>query len=574
MRKSREQKSNKVTKKGKKNYYDNVSERIVKIIPLGGLEQIGMNMTAIEYGESIIVVDCGLAFPTDEMPGVDLVVPDVTYLLDNAPRVRAFFITHGHEDHIGAIPYVLSEVKAPVYATRLTMAIIESKLEEHEMLASVERVIAEPGETVTAGDFKVEFIHVNHSITDAVAFAVTSPAGTVILTGDFKIDFTPLHGEPADLQRFGELGRQGVLALLSDSTNAIRPGFTPSEQKVAEFFDDAFRTYRGHRILIATFASNLDRVQQIIANAASGGRKVAIEGRSMVKIIEIAKTLGYLNVPDGVLIDMEALPSYPNEKTCILMTGSQGEAMAALTRVANGQHKSIVINPEDVVIFSSTPIPGNEKAVYKVINDLSRRGATIVNRATHVSGHACEEELKLLYALTQPKYAVPVHGEFRHRQANAEIARGMKIAKENIFLLDSGEVLELSEKSANVTGRVPQGMVLVDGLGVGDVGNVVLRDRQNLSRDGIIVVALTVSFGTRRVLTGPEIVSRGFVYMREANDLLEALKQTALSVAETGLEGNADRSKIKNEIRDALNAYIWKTMKRSPVILPVILEEE
>ncbi len=564
-----------MSKRSKKNYYDNISDRIVKIIPLGGLEQIGMNMTVLEYGESIVVVDAGLAFPTDEMPGIDLVVPDITYLKEHQEKVRGFFITHGHEDHIGALPYVLKEINVPVYATKLTMAVIETKLAEHDLLGTVERHVAEAGETVSAGDFKVEFIHVNHSITDAVAFAITSPAGTVIMTGDFKIDYTPVKGEPADLQRFGELGRQGVLVLLSDSTNAQRPGFTPSEQNVSEFFDDAFREYKDHRILIATFASNLDRVQQIIRNAAESGRKVAVEGRSMVNIIEIAKNLGYLSVPDGVLVEMDELASYPIAKTCILMTGSQGEAMAALTRVASGQHRTISITPGDVVVFSSTPIPGNEKSVYKVINDLSRRGATIVNRATHVSGHACEEELKLIYALTEPQYAVPVHGEFRHRQANAEIAVSMRVEKENVFLLDSGDVLELSKTKAEVTGRVPQGMVLVDGLGVGDVGSVVLRDRQNLSQDGIIIVAVGLSKDMRCITSGPEVISRGFVYMRDAGNVMEELRQTAETAVRTVMETKyPDRGRMKNEIREAIGAYVWKTVKRSPVIVPVILETE
>ena len=561
-----------MAKKGKKNYYDNVTDRIVKIIPLGGLEQIGMNITAFEYAESIIVVDCGLAFPTDEMPGIDLVVPDVTYLLENRDKVRAFFITHGHEDHIGGLPYVLKQLNVPVYAARLTTAVIETKLEEHDMLDSVRLNVMAAGDVVSVGDFKVEFIHVNHSITDAVAFAITSPAGTVIMTGDFKIDYTPLSGAPADLQRFGELGRQGVLALLADSTNALRPGFTPSEQTVAEFFDDAFRTYKDHRIMVATFASNLDRVQQIITNAAAYGRKVAVEGRSMVKIIEIAKNLGYLHVPEGVLVDMDEIPSYPAEKTCILMTGSQGEAMAALTRVSSGQHKSISITPEDVVIFSSSPIPGNEKAVYKVVNELSRSGATIVNRATHVSGHACDEELKLMYALTCPEYAVPVHGEYRHRQANAEIARSMHVEKDHVFLLNSGDVLALSKTHGEVIGSVAQGGVLVDGLGVGDVGNVVLRDRQNLSQDGIIIVAVALS-ADGGIVSGPELISRGFVYVRDSGNILEELKVTADHVIREshGAKG-FDRNRIKSEIREALGTYIWKTIKRNPVILPVILE--
>ena len=555
------------------NYYDNVSERIVKIIPLGGLEEIGMNITAIEYGESIIVVDCGLAFPSDDMLGVDLVVPDVTYLTQNADRVKAFFITHGHEDHIGAIPYVLKELKAPLYATRLTMAVIEDKLEEHELKESIPRTVVQYGQTIPAGDFKVEFIHMNHSIPDAAALAITSPAGVILHTGDFKIDYTPVFGEPADLQRLGELGKQGVLALLSDSTNAIREGFTPSERTVADTFDDAFANYPDSRILVATFASNIDRVQQIINASAKVGRKVAIEGRSMVGIVELAKELGYIRFPENVLIDIEELSAYPDEKTVIIMTGSQGESMAALSRVASGQHKKITITPNDVVIFSSSPIPGNEKAVQKLINELSMRGAKIINKATHVSGHACTEELKLVYALTKPQYAIPVHGEYRHRQANAEIAGTMQIPKENIFLLSSGDILSLSKTSAGVTGTAQHGGIMVDGLGVGDVGNIVLRDRQNLSQDGIIIVAMTLSKATGELLAGPDIVSRGFVYVRENENLMEEAKQIAmeaiLSASETYF---CDWVRIKTEVRESLGSYFWRLMKRSPVILPIIME--
>ena len=562
-----------MTKRKKKNIYDAEDPKPVKIIPLGGLEQIGMNITAFEFRETIIVVDCGLAFPSDNMPGVDLVVPDVTYLKDNIGKVRAFFITHGHEDHIGALPYVLRDVNVPVYATKLTMAIIETKLEEHEMLDTVERHVVNAGESVPAGDFKVEFLHINHSITDAVALAIFTPAGILIHTGDFKIDYTPLYGEAANLRRFGELGEKGVLALLSDSTNAIRPGFTPSEQNVAEFFAEAFRNYKDRRILIATFASNLNRVRVIIRYAAENGRKVAVEGRSMEKIIELARSLGYLDVPEGVLIDMERMKDFPEEKVCILMTGSQGEALAALTRVSSGQHKLINVTDRDIVIFSSSPIPGNERAINKVINDIAKRGATVINRETHVSGHACEEELKLIYALTKPKYAVPVHGEYYHRMANREIARAMGLSDDHIFLMDSGDVLEISEESASVTGTVTHGSVLVDGLGVGDIGNSVLKDRMNLSQDGVIFITAALSGPKANLIAGPEVVTRGFVYVRGSEEILDELKAVACeTILSASKSTNGDRSRMKNELKEAVGQLVRKKVKRNPLVLPVFLE--
>ena len=564
-----------MAKSKKRNIYDNVTPRIVKMIPLGGLEQIGMNITAFEYGASIIVVDCGLAFPSDDMLGVDLVVPDVTYLKDNADKVKGFFITHGHEDHIGAIPYILKEVNAPIYATRLTMALIESKLEEHQMLDSVERHITEYGEVVAKDDFSVEFIRINHSIPDACALAIYSPAGTVLHTGDFKIDYSPVVSEHADLQRIAEIGREGVLALLSDSTNAIRSGYTPSEITIRDTFHSLFSSLKMSRVLVATFASNLNRVQLIIDAAAKYGRKVAIEGRSMVNAVEIARNMGYITIPENTLVDMENVTDFPDEKMCILMTGSQGEAMAALSRVANGQHKKITITHNDTVIFSSTPIPGNEKAVSNLMNEIAKRGARVINKATHVSGHACEEELKLIYALTKPKYAIPVHGEFRHRKANADIAKQMRVEKENVILLDSGDVLELSKDKAEVTGKVQHGGVMVDGLGVGDVGNIVLRDRQNLSQDGIIIAALAVSKSSGELVSGPELISRGFVYVREAENLMEEAKQAALDAALRSLDGNyTDWGRIKTEVKEALGAYVWKAVKRNPVIIPIILEVE
>lgn len=562
-----------MSKKSKHFYYDNVSERIVNVIPLGGLEQIGMNITAFEYGNSIVVVDCGLAFPSDDMLGVDLVVPDVTYLQQNADRVKGIFITHGHEDHIGAIPYVLKRLRLPIYATRLTMAIIEGKLEEHDMLLDVESHVVEYGDVVSAGDFDIEFIRANHSIADACMLAITSPAGTIVHTGDFKVDYTPVFGAIADLQRLGELGKQGVLALLSDSTNAIREGFTPSERMVADTLDGVFSDYPKSRVLVATFASNVDRVQQIINSAVKVGRKVAIEGRSMVSIVELARNLGYLQIPENALVDIEELNNYPDDRIVIIMTGSQGEAMAALSRVASGQHRKITVTPNDVVIFSSSPIPGNEKSVSKLINELSMRGAKIINKATHVSGHACAEELKLIYALTKPKYAVPLHGEYRHRMANAEIAREMQMESESVFLLNSGDVLSLSSERGTVTGAVQHGGIMVDGLGIGDVGNIVLRDRQNLSQNGIIVVAMTLNSATGELLAGPDIVSRGFVYVRESETLMEEARAVAQDAIERALSDDFwDWGHIKNEVREELGGYFWRMMKRSPVVLPVIME--
>ena len=559
--------------RAKKNIYDNVSPRIVKVIPLGGLEQIGMNMTVFEYGQSIIVVDAGLAFPGDNMPGVDFVLPDITYLRENQDRIKGFFFTHGHEDHIGAVPYVLREVNAPLYGTRLTMALIESKLEEREMKDIADMHVVQFGDVIDAGDFTVEFIRINHSIPDACALALRSPAGTILHTGDFKIDFSPIVGETADLQRLAEIGKEGVLALLSDSTNALRPAYTPSEQVVRQTFDSIFSGAKEARILVATFASNLNRVQLVIDSAAKFGRKVAIEGRSMVNAIEIARQLGYIRFPDNVLVDIETVNNYPDSEMCILMTGSQGEAMAALSRVANGQHRKISITPNDTVVFSSSPIPGNEKAVSDLINEIAKRGAAVQNKATHVSGHACEEELKLIYALTNPCYAVPVHGEFRHRQANAKIAEVMSVPKDHVILINSGDVLELSKESAEVTGEVPHGGVMVDGLGIGDVGNIVLRDRQNLAEEGIIIVAMAVQRSTGQLLAGPELISRGFVYVRESVDLMEGARKAAEEAAERCLGMKmTDWGRIKTEVREALGSYVWRTVERNPVIIPIILE--
>ncbi len=479
---------------------NNKTNSPVKIIPLGGLEQIGMNITAIEYEDSIIVIDCGLAFPEDEMLGIDLVIPDVTYLKENADKVKGLVVTHGHEDHIGAIPYVENEINMPIYATKLTMGLIDHKLTEHNMINNVRRKIVTHGQIINLGCFRIEFIRTNHSIVDAAALAIYTPAGIIIHTGDFKVDYTPVFGEMIDLPRFGELGKKGVLALMADSTNVERPGYTQSEKTVGKTFDSLFDDNKEHRIIIATFASNVDRVQQIINSACKYGRKVIVEGRSMVNIIQTATELGYINIPDNTLIEIERINDYPDEQIVLITTGSQGENMAALSRIAANIHNKIAIKPGDVVIFSSHPIPGNEKAVFKIINELERKGAHVIFQDTHVSGHACQEELKLMYALTKPKYAIPVHGEYRHLKRHAELAVLMGVDKENVKILQTGDVLELSEDVFEVTGRVPAQGILVDGLGVGDVGNIVLRDRQHLSQNGLIIVVVTLEQESGQIL--------------------------------------------------------------------------
>ena len=545
----------------------------LKIIPLGGLEQIGMNITAFEYEDSIIVVDCGLAFPEEEMLGIDLVIPDVTYLKENADKVKGFVITHGHEDHIGSIPYVLKEVNAPIYATKLTMGLIDSKLKEHGMQRQVKRKVVRYGQSINLGDFRVEFIRTNHSIADAAALAIFSPAGVIIHTGDFKVDYTPVYGEPIDLQRMGELGKKGVLALMCDSTNALRPGFTMSERTVGATFDKIFTDNKNSRLIIATFASNVDRVQQIINSAVKYGRKVCVEGRSMVNIIEVAENLDYLKIPEGTLIDTEEMKNYTPEQIVLITTGSQGESMAALSRMAASLHRKVSIQPGDCVVFSSTPIPGNEKSVAKVINELGMKGAKVIFQDTHVSGHACQEEIKLLYSLIKPKYAIPVHGEYRHLMAQKEVVQSLGYDKEDIFIAKCGDVLELSEEKAGIVGHVQTGEILVDGLGVGDVGNIVLRDRQNLAENGIIIVVLTLEKYSGQLVAGPDIVTRGFVYVREAEELLDEAREVVSGSVETCMDKNiTDWSKIKNIIKDDLSEYLWKKMKRNPVILPIIME--
>ena len=545
----------------------------IKIIPLGGLEEIGMNMTAFEYNDGIIVVDCGLSFPSDDMLGIDLVIPDVTYLKENLDRVKGFFITHGHEDHIGAIPYVLRDVNVPIYATKLTMGIIEHKLREHNMLTKVKRKVVKYGQHINLGCFRVEFIKTNHSIQDAAALAIYSPAGIVVHTGDFKVDYTPVFGDAIDLQRFGEIGKKGVLALMCDSTNAERPGFTMSEKSVGATFDEIFSEHKNTRIIIATFASNVDRVQQIINSAEKFGRKVGVEGRSMVNIISTASELGYLKIPDNTLVETDQLKNYPDEKTVLITTGSQGESMAALSRMANGTHKKITIKPKDTIIFSSNPIPGNEKAVSHVINELFQKGADVIFQDVHVSGHACQEEIKLIYSLVKPKYSIPVHGEYKHLMAQAKVVEDLGMDKDNIFILSSGDVLELDEEGAEVTGRVQTGDVMVDGLGVGDVGNIVLRDRQHLAEDGIIIVVMTLENGSGRVLAGPDIVSRGFVYVRGSESLMDEAKAVLDETMDYCMDKNiTDWGKIKSEIKDSLGDFVWKETKRRPMIMPIIME--
>ncbi|MBO6015536.1 MAG: ribonuclease J [Lachnospiraceae bacterium] len=545
----------------------------LKIIPLGGLEQIGMNITAFEYEDCIVVVDCGLSFPEDDMLGIDLVIPDVTYLRDNLEKVKAFVITHGHEDHIGALPYVLRDIPVPIYATKLTMGIIDNKLKEHGMERLVKKKVVKFGQHINLGQFRIEFIKTNHSIVDAAALAIYSPAGIVVHTGDFKVDYTPVFGDSIDLQRFGEIGKKGVLALMCDSTNAERPGFTASERTVGVAFDHIFTDHKNTRIIIATFASNVDRVRQIINSAYKFGRKVVVEGRSMVSIIETASSLGYLNIPDNTLIDIEQLKNYPDEKTVLITTGSQGESMAALSRMATGMHKKVTIGPLDTVIFSSNPIPGNEKAVSKVINELYAKGADVIFQDAHVSGHACREEIKLIYSLVKPKYAIPVHGEYRHLKAQASLVRELGYQKSNIFILQSGDVLELDDESAEVTGKVPVGDIFVDGLGVGDVGNVVLRDRQRLAEDGILIVVIGLDSHNNLIVAGPEIVSRGFVYVKESDELLDEVRQLLQDALEDCMDKKiTDWGKIKTVVKDTAGDFVWKKTKRRPMILPIIME--
>ena len=549
----------------------------LRIIPLGGLETIGMNITAFEYEDSIIVVDCGLAFPEDDMYGIDLVIPDITYLLENADRVKGFVFTHGHEDHIGALPYILKQLNVPIYATKLTMGLIELKLMEHELIKTTRRKVVQPGQTISLGKFRVEFIKTNHSIQDAVALAIYSPVGTVVHTGDFKVDFTPVFGDAIDLQRFAEIGRKGVLALMCDSTNAERPGYTPSERTVGKAFDTIFAEHGNSRLIIATFASNVDRVQQIIDTAYKYGRKVIVEGRSMVNVISTAEELGYISIPERTLITLEEMKNYPDEQLVLITTGSQGESMAALSRMAGGIHKKVQIKPGDTIVFSSHPIPGNEKNVSKVMNELYSKGAEVIFQDAHVSGHPCQEEIKLIYSLVKPLYAIPVHGEYRHRVAQAKIARMLDYDTDHILMISSGDVLEIADDpdhQAKVTGHVPCGGILVDGLGVGDVGNIVLKDRQRLAEDGVIIVVLTLD-PEGNLISGPDIVSRGFVYVRDSEELMEEAREVVDDALDSVLGNHgADWAKIKNAIRDELGDFLWKRTKRNPMILPILMEAE
>ncbi len=554
-------------KKGK------TGEESVKIVPLGGLEQIGMNITVFETETSIIVVDCGLAFPEDDMLGVDLVIPDISYLEDHRDKVKGFVITHGHEDHIGSLPYVLQKLNVPIYATKLTMAIIENKLKEHNLLNSVKRKVVTYGQYINLGNFRIEFIRTNHSIADSAALAIYTPAGVIVHTGDFKVDYTPVFGDTIDLARFGELGKKGVLALMCDSTNILKPGFTMSERTVGKTFDTIFEENAKSRIIVATFASNVDRVQQVINSAKKQNRKVVIEGRSMVNIVNTAVELGYIQVPDNMIITLEEMGNYTDDQLVLITTGSQGEAMAALSRIAASIHRKITIKPGDVVIFSSRPIPGNEKSVSKVINELSFKGAKVIIQDTHVSGHACEEEVKLIYSLVKPKFAIPVHGEYQHLLGQSSVAQKMGVPKENVVILQSGDVLELKEDSARKIDKVQAQGIMVDGLGVGDVGNIVLRDRQHLSENGLLVVVLTLEKGSNMILSGPDIVSRGFVYVRESENLMDECREV-VNIALDRLydRGITDWGRMKTEIKDSLNDYLWKKMKRNPMILPIIME--
>lgn len=545
----------------------------VKIIPLGGLDQIGMNITAIEYDDTIIVIDCGLAFPEEDMLGIDLVIPDVTYLKENADRVKGLVVTHGHEDHIGAIPYIEKEINMPIYATKLTVGLIDNKLREHNLLNNVKRKVVSYGQTINLGCFRIEFIRSNHSIADSAGLAIYTPAGILVHTGDFKVDFTPVFGETIDLQRYAELGKKGVLALMADSTNVERPGFTPSEKTVGRTFDMLFSENRNNRIIIATFASNVDRVQQIINSAYKYGRKVVIEGRSMVNVINTASELGFIQIPDNTLIEIEQIKNYPDEQIVLVTTGSQGENMAALSRIAANIHNKVSIKPGDTVILSSSPIPGNEKAINKVINELEMKGAKVIFQDTHVSGHACQEELKLIYALTKPKFAIPVHGEYRHLKRHSELAMEMGVEKDHVVIMSNGNVLELSEERAKIVGNVTSQGILVDGLGVGDVGNIVLRDRQHLSQNGLIIVVVTLEKHSNMLVAGPDIVSRGFVYVRESENLMEECHDVVMDALDGCLDkGTSDWSRIKTAIKDELGEFLWKRTKRNPMILPIITE--
>ena len=546
----------------------------LKIIPLGGLDEIGKNLTALEYGNEIIMVDCGMAFPDDDMPGVDMVINDITYLEKNWSKIKGIFLTHGHEDHIGGLPYFLKAINVPVYGTRLTIGLVEHKLKEHNLLSSVKLVRAKYGNVINAGqNFSVEFVRTNHSIADSAALAIKTPVGTVIHMGDFKIDTTPIVGDMIDLARLGELGKEGVLAVLSDSTNVERPGYAMSERSVGEKFEQIFKGCN-KRIIVATFASNVHRVQQIIDAAAKNGRKVAVSGRSMENIVEISILLGYMKVPEGVLINIDNIKKYRPSQ--VVTTGSQGEPTSALTRMAFSDHRKVEVTKDDLIIISATPIPGNEKSVSNVVNELFKIGAEVIYKSlaeVHVSGHACQEELKLILALTKPKFFIPVHGEHRHLVLHKELAQKVGIPEKNSFVLSNGQVLELDSKTAKIAGTVPAGKILVDGLGVGDVGNIVLRDRKHLSQDGLIIVVVTISHDSKEIVSKPDVISRGFVYVREAESLIEGVKHVAgESISDCLGKRNMDWSTLKSSMKASVAKYIYEQTKRSPMILPIIEE--
>jgi len=547
----------------------------IKFIPLGGMNEIGKNLTVIEYGSDIVLLDCGVAFPNEEMFGIDLVIPDISYLHKHANRIKGIVLTHGHEDHVGAVPYVLKEFNVPVYGTKLTLGIVTNKLKEHKMLGESKLHVKNPGESFRLGEFHFEFIRSNHSIADSVMVAITTGAGTILHTGDFKIDCTPINGEMIDLARIGELGKQGVLALMVDSTNAERPGYTMSESTVGATFEKIFEGCT-KRIVVATFASNIHRVQQIIDAAEKFNRKVAVSGRSMVNLLTTAMELGYMRIPKNILIDLDEMSQYPKDRLVIVTTGSQGETMAALSRMAVSEHKQVTIGHEDLVVFSSHPIPGNEKTVSNVINELFKRGAEVIYESlmdVHVSGHACQEEIKLIIGLAKPKYFVPVHGEVRHLRHAKCLGEKMGIDKKNIFVLETGNVLELSQDDAKINGSVPSGYVLVDGLGVGDVGNIVLRDRKHLAQDGLIVVVVTMDKASNTIVSGPDVISRGFVYVRESEDLMEEIKKVATEALVNATDNHrTDWNSIKQQVKSALGNYLFSKVKRRPMILPVIME--
>ncbi|NJD04629.1 MAG: ribonuclease J [Ruminiclostridium sp.] len=551
------------------------NKKKLKIIPLGGLQEIGKNITAFELGNDIVVVDCGLAFPEDDMLGIDLVIPDVSYLIKNREKIRGIVLTHGHEDHIGGLPYVLKEINVPVYGTRLTLGLLEYKLEEHGLLSIVRLEKAEPGETIELGAFKIEFIRSTHSIADSVALAIHTSIGIVVHTSDFKIDYTPIEGKPMDLGRLAELGRKGVLLLMCDSTNVEREGYTMSERTVGESFEEIFMNAKS-RILVASFASNVHRVQQIINASVKFDKKVAVVGRSMLNVVKVATELGYLSVPEGILIDIDQISRYNPDKIVIITTGSQGEPMSALSRIAASEHRKVEIEPGDLVIISASPIPGNEKSVFKVINELFKKGAEVIYESLaeiHVSGHACQEELKLIHSLVKPKYFMPVHGEYRHLKQHANLANRLGMPMENIFMMETGKVLELTSDSARINGSVTAGRVLVDGLGVGDVGNIVLRDRKHLSQDGLIVVVITTEKESGAIIAGPDIISRGFVYVRESEDLIDKVREiTKSTIEKCDAKRKNDWSAKKSIIKDELRDYLYEKTKRKPMILPIIME--